>query len=56
MGLGHFNVFMRDLSLHRVSPVVGSRKFVIALFFYGPGPGIVFDQSYIDELYDSMAH
>ena len=56
MGLGHFSVFMSDLSLHHVSPVAGSRKPMIALFCYDRNLGIVFDQSYIDDLHDSMAH
>jgi hypothetical protein len=50
MGLGDFNVFMGDLSLHRVSPVVGERQRVVALFCYDRHPGQVFDQSYIEEL------
>ena len=54
IGLGDFNVFMGDLSMHRVTPVVGSRPRVVALFSYDRRPGMVFDQSYIDELYEGM--
>ena len=54
MGLGDFNVFMGDLSLHRVRPVVGARSRIVALFSYDRDPGMVFDQSYIDELRDSL--
>jgi hypothetical protein len=54
MGLGDFNVFMGDLSLHRVRPVVGERKRIVALFSYDRDPGMVFDQAYVDELHDSM--
>jgi len=45
-----------DLSLHRVRPVVGERKRkrIVALFSYDRDPGMVFDQSYVDELHDSM--
>jgi len=55
MGLGDFNVFLGDLSLHRVTPVTGSRKRIVALFSYDRRPGMVFDQSYIDELHESMS-
>ena len=55
MGLGDFNVFMGDLSVHRVSPLVSSRKRMVALFCYDRDLGMVFDQSYIDELHESMA-
>ncbi|MCP4766118.1 MAG: hypothetical protein GY875_07585 [Gammaproteobacteria bacterium] len=54
MGLGDFNVFMGDLSLHRVTPVIGARKRIVALFCYDREPGMVFGQSYIDELQASM--
>ena len=54
IGLGDFNVFMGDLSMHRVTPVVGSRPRVVALFSFDRRPGMVFDQSYIDELYEGM--
>ena len=50
MGLGDFNVFMGDLSLHRVTPVRGARDRIVALFCYDQRPGQVFDQSYIEEL------
>ena len=50
MGLGDFNVFMGDLSLHRVTPVHGARHRIVALFCYDQRPGQVFDQSYIEEL------
>ena len=54
MGLGDFNVFMGDLSLHRVTPVIGARRRVVALFSYDRRPGMVFDQSYIDELHGGI--
>ncbi len=54
MGLGDFNVFFGDLSLHRVTPVIGTRKRIVALFCYDRHPGMVFDQAYIDELQASM--
>lgn len=50
MGLGDFNVFMGDLSLHRVRPVIGERRRIVALFCYDRRPGQVFDQAYIEEL------
>jgi hypothetical protein len=56
MGLGDFNVFMGDLSLHRVTPVIGARKRIVALFCYDREPGMVFGQSYIDELQASMGN
>ena len=55
MGLGDFNVFMGDLSLHRVSPVTGARQRIVALFSYDRDQGMVFAQGYIDELHASMA-
>jgi hypothetical protein len=55
MGLGDFNVFMGDLSLHRVRPVIGDRKRIVALFCYDRNPGMVFDQSYISWLHQGMA-
>ena len=45
-----------ELSLYRVSPAVGSRMRMVALFCYDRNPGMVFDQSYIDKLHESMAH
>ena len=54
MGLGNLTVFKGDLSMHRVTPVVGSRKRIIALFCYDRKPGTVFEQSYIEELTQSM--
>jgi len=54
MALGDFNVFMGDLSLHRVKPVVGKRKRMVALFSYDRDPGMVFDQSYVDEMHQAM--
>ena len=44
------------LSLHRVSPVIGSRKRIVALFCYEHNPGMVLDQSYIDALHENLAH
>jgi len=50
MALGDFNVFMGDLSLHRVTPVEGTRKRIVALFSYDRNPGTTFDQWYIRQL------
>jgi hypothetical protein len=54
MGLGDFNVFFGNLSLHRVTPVIGARRRIVALFCYDRDPGMVFDQSYIDKLHETM--
>ncbi|HUV23487.1 MAG TPA: hypothetical protein VMZ32_16960 [Gammaproteobacteria bacterium] len=56
MGLGDFNVFMGDLSLHRVKPVIGGRQRIVALFSYDRDPGMVFDQSYVDEMHQAMTN
>jgi len=50
MSLGDFNVFLGDLSLHRVTPVEGERKRIVALFSYDRNPGTTFDQWYIRQL------
>jgi hypothetical protein len=50
MALGDFNVFMGDLSLHRVTPVKAARKRIVALFSYDRNPGTTFDQWYIRQL------
>ncbi|NNF77988.1 MAG: hypothetical protein HKN05_08160 [Rhizobiales bacterium] len=39
-----------DLSVHRVIPVKGDRKRIVALFSYDRAPGMTFAQSYIEEL------
>ncbi|MCG6891913.1 MAG: hypothetical protein LJE92_20200 [Gammaproteobacteria bacterium] len=56
MGLGDFNVFMGDLSLHRVKPVIGAQRRIVALFSYDRDPGMVFDQSYVDEMHQAMTN
>ncbi len=50
MAVGNLTVFKGDLSLHRVTPVQGNRKRVVALFSYDRAPGMTFAQSYIEEL------
>ncbi|MEM8687867.1 MAG: hypothetical protein AAGF81_11095 [Pseudomonadota bacterium] len=54
MAVGNLVVFKGDLSLHRVTPVAGPRKRVVALFCYDRAPGTAFAQSYIDELHQRM--
>lgn len=56
MKITRSHVCQLDLTLHRVSPVIGSRKRIVALFCYDRNPGMVFEQSYIDELLESMPH
>ena len=48
---GTFTLFKGDLSLHRVAPVAGDRRRIIALFSYDREPGQVFPQYYIEELH-----
>lgn len=50
MGVGNLTVFKGDLSLHRVTPVVGNRKRIVALFSYDRNSGTTFSQSYINQL------
>jgi hypothetical protein len=50
MSLGDFNVFMGDLSLHRVTPMTDARKRIVALFSYDRNAGTTFDQWYIRQL------
>jgi len=50
MAPGNLTVFKGDLSMHRVTPVIGERKRIVALFCYDRNPGTTFDQCYIDEL------
>lgn len=47
---GDLNLFRGDLSMHRVTPVDGGRRRILALFGYDREPGMTFEQSYIDEL------
>lgn len=47
---GNLTVFKGDLSMHRVTPVTGKRKRIVALFSYDRNPGTTFDQWYISEL------
>ena len=47
---GDLTVFKGDLTLHRVTPVMGNRRRVVALFCYDQRPGMTFSQAYIDEL------
>ena len=50
MSPGDLTVFKGDLSMHRVTPVEGERRRIVALFCYDREPGTSFDQWYIDEL------
>jgi hypothetical protein len=50
MTVGNLTVFKGDLSMHRVTPVEGSRKRIVALFCYDRNPGTSFSQGYINEL------
>ncbi len=50
IGVGDLTVFKGDLSVHRVTPVEGPRKRIVALFSYDERPGMVFPASYIREL------
>ena len=50
MSPGALTVFKGDLSMHRVTPVEGGKKRIVALFCYDRQPGTTFDQWYIDEL------
>jgi len=50
MELGDLTIFKGDLSLHRVTPVQGSRRRIVALFCYDQQPGTSFSQGYINEL------
>ena len=54
MDVGNPTVFQGDLSMHRVTPVVGRRQRIVALFCYDRNPGTVFAQSYIEELTQNM--
>ncbi len=50
MAPGDLTVFKGDLSMHRVTPVEGERRRIVALFCYDRNPGTTFDQWYIEEL------
>lgn len=50
MAPGDLTVFKGDLSMHRVTPVEGGRRRIVALFCYDRNPGTTFDQWYIEEL------
>ncbi len=50
MASGDLTVFKGDLSMHRVTPVEGERRRIVALFCYDRNPGTTFDQGYIEEL------
>jgi hypothetical protein len=42
--------------LHRVKPVIGAQRRIVALFSYDRDPGMVFDQSYVDEMHQAMTN
>jgi hypothetical protein len=50
LSVGDLNVFRGDETLHRVSPVQGEAKRVVALFCYDREPGTNFGEPYIDGL------
>ncbi len=50
MGIGNLTVFKGDVSLHRVTPVIGNRNRIVALFSYDQKSGTSFSQAYIQEL------
>jgi len=50
MAPGNLTVFKGDLSMHRVTPVIGQRRRIVALFSYDRKPGTTFDQWYINQL------
>ncbi|MEM7291851.1 MAG: hypothetical protein AAF420_00485, partial [Pseudomonadota bacterium] len=54
LGVGNLTVFRGDLSLHRVTPVQGKRKRIVALFSFDQNPGMVFDQAYVEELQSGL--
>lgn len=54
MALGNLTVFKGDLSFHRVTPVEGNRRRIVALFCYDRHPGKSFSQTYIRELHAQM--
>ncbi len=50
LSVGDLNVFQGDQTLHRVSPVHGRRRRIVALFCYDREPGTNFGEPYIEEL------
>lgn len=54
MAPGNLTVFKGDLSMHRVTPVVGTRRRIVALFSYDRKPGTTFDQTYIRQLSEGL--
>lgn len=54
MAPGNLTVFKGDLSLHRVTPVIGSRRRIIGLFSYDRESGTSFDQWYIKQLHQGL--
>ena len=50
LAVGDLNVFQGDETLHRVSPVEGASKRVVALFCYDRQPGTNFGEPYIASL------
>jgi hypothetical protein len=54
MGIGNLTVFKGDLSVHRVTPVTGEKRRIVALFSYDRNPGTTFPQDYIEELHASL--
>lgn len=54
LSVGDLNVFQGDYTLHRVTPVKGTRKRVVGLFCYDRAPGTNFGEPYISELRRQM--
>lgn len=52
--VGDLTVFFGDLSYHRVTPVEGERRRIVALFCYDERPGMVFSAPYIRELQQGL--
>jgi hypothetical protein len=50
LSVGDLNIFQGDYTLHRVTPVKGSRNRVVGLLCYDRAPGTNFGETYIEEL------
>jgi len=54
MAPANLTVFKADLSIHRVTSVMGKRKRIVGLFSYDSKPGTTFDQWYINQLQQGL--
>jgi hypothetical protein len=50
LAVGDLNVFQGNRTLHRVSPVQGSKRRIVGLFSYDRQPGTNFGEAYIEKL------